>query len=166
MLKTRRCLYQCNQNSLIMIINRAVNTISKTNHVNVFVDFFCQIRWAGNWKLTTSWWCNVARPRTHTDEARSVPGFFWDPLHKHGSTLIPAWVSNYFHHKCKIKCLIHSQTSTAGREVREWISDFIPHINGHMVLVHAGIKAGPWAPGDKKQQGIYMRIEHKRQHSR
>ena len=43
-----------------------------------------------------------------------------------------------------MKLIIHSQTTTV--DVWEWISNFIPHFIGHMViwlLIHAEIKANP-----------------------
>ena len=53
----------------------------------------------------------------------------WDPFYKHGLTLIPAWISNYIHFKCRVNLFIYSQCST----VWKWMNKFIPHFSGHVI---------------------------------
>ena len=62
------------------------------------------------------------------------------PFHKHGLTLILAWISNHIHYKVWEEINnIFPNVNGATVDVFEWISNFVPHFPGH-VLIHAGIK--------------------------
>ena len=58
----------------------------------------------------------------------------WGSFYKHGLTLIPAWISNYIHHKVwdKLTYPLSNFTGTTF-EVWEWISNLIPHVTGHVI---------------------------------
>ena len=55
-------------------------------------------------------------------------------IHKHGFSLIPAWISNHIHYKVwdEITFLFPIFNGSTV-EVWEWISNFIPHFIGHVV---------------------------------
>ena len=64
----------------------------------------------------------------------------WGPFHKYGLTLILAWISNHIHYKVWDEINnIFPNVNGATVDVFEWISNFVPHFPGH-VLIHAGIK--------------------------
>ena len=56
------------------------------------------------------------------------------PLYSHGLTLIPVWISTYIHYKVWDE-IDYSfwNFNGAAVEVWEWISNFILHINGHVI---------------------------------
>ena len=57
------------------------------------------------------------------------------PFYKHGLTLIPAWIINYIHNKVWNEItypFLNFNRCTA--EVYEWISNFIPHLTGHVII--------------------------------
>ena len=58
----------------------------------------------------------------------------WGPFYKHDLTLIPAWISNYIHHKVWDK-IIYPLSNFTGKtfEVWEWMSNLIPHVSGHVI---------------------------------
>ena len=58
-----------------------------------------------------------------------------DPFHKHGLTLIPAWISNYMHYKMWDEILLILSLNFNGFtvEVCEWISNFFPHDTMHVI---------------------------------
>ena len=66
------------------------------------------------------------------------------PFYENGLTLIPAWISNYIHYKVWDEItdpFLNINSATV--EVKEWISNFIPHFSGHVILIHAGIRVKP-----------------------
>ena len=72
-----------------------------------------------------------------------------DPFYQRGSSLIPAWISNYIHE------ITYSFQNFNGAAVKVWkrISNFIPQYTEHMItypcwdqiLIHAN-KRSPWSP--------------------
>ena len=55
-------------------------------------------------------------------------------FYQYGLTLIPAWKSNYIHHKMWGEFLFpFSNSNSATIEVWEWISYFIPQFTGHVI---------------------------------
>ena len=63
------------------------------------------------------------------------------PFYQHTSTLIPAWISNYFHHKIWDETTYpFPNFNRATVEVCEWISDFIPHFTGIWLFSIPGLK--------------------------
>ena len=59
------------------------------------------------------------------------------PFYWHGSTLLPAWISNYIHYNVWMKSLIHSQTSTTWVWKRK--SNSILYICAYMITYPCGI---------------------------
>ena len=58
----------------------------------------------------------------------------WSPFYEHGSSWIPAWVSNYIHYKVYNEITYpFPNFNSATIEAYEWISNFIPHFTGHMI---------------------------------
>ena len=56
------------------------------------------------------------------------------PFYWHGLTLIPAWICNHIHYKMWDEInypFLNFNGATV--EVWEWISNFIPHITGHVI---------------------------------
>ena len=64
------------------------------------------------------------------------------PLCWHGLTLIPACINNYMNYKVWDE-ITYSFPIFNGTTVEawEWISNFIPHLLGMWLLIHAGVKA-------------------------
>ena len=66
------------------------------------------------------------------------------PLWQYRLTLIPAWMSNYIHHKvCDEITFPSPNFNGATVEVWEWISNFIMHFTGHMITY----PCLTWTPG-------------------
>ena len=56
------------------------------------------------------------------------------PFYEHKSTFIPAWISNYIHHKVWDEITYpFPNFNGATVEVWEWISNFIPHFTGTVI---------------------------------
>ena len=53
------------------------------------------------------------------------------PFYLQGLTLIQAWIINYFHYKVRDEITYPFLNFV---EVEEWISNFIPHFTGHVVI--------------------------------
>ena len=64
------------------------------------------------------------------------------PFHYHGSTLIPAWISNHMASKVWNEITyLFVNFNDATIEVWEWISNFIPHLTMDVIIILVGIKA-------------------------
>ena len=55
------------------------------------------------------------------------------PFYKHGLTLIRVWISNCVHYKVWDEIPYQFPNCDACKKVWEWISNFIPHIAGHVI---------------------------------
>ena len=56
------------------------------------------------------------------------------PFYQRGLTLIPAWISNYFHHKVWDEiAYLYVNFNRCTVEVLECISSFIPYFTGHVI---------------------------------
>ena len=56
----------------------------------------------------------------------------------------PSWIGNYIHYKLWDE-IIYSFSNFYGCTIEfwEWISNFNPHVPGHVIVIHAGIKDKP-----------------------
>ena len=57
-----------------------------------------------------------------------------NPIYQHGLTLISAWMSNYNHYKVWDEITYpFPNFNNATIEIREWTSNAIPHLTGHVI---------------------------------
>ena len=65
-------------------------------------------------------------------------------FYKHGLTLIPTWISNYSHYEVWDEITyLFLNFNGAVNKVWEWLSDFIPHFPGHVIIYPCGIRFIP-----------------------
>ena len=85
--------------------------------------------------------CNHGKPKHALLPITCTCIIYQGPLfYKHGLTLISAWTSYHIHYKLwhEITYPFPNFNGTAV-EVWEWVSDFIPHLTGHLITFHGGI---------------------------
>ena len=87
-----------------------------------------------------------AKPRMFlANKTNTIAAVALGPFYKHGLTLILVWISNYIHHKVSGEIThIFPNFNGCPIEVWEWINNFISHVTGMWLLIHAGIKVNPW----------------------
>ena len=56
----------------------------------------------------------------------------WDPVYQHGLTLRPVLISNYIHWRLWY-VITYPNSNGCAVKIREWISNFMPHITGHVI---------------------------------
>ena len=80
-----------------------------------------------------------------------------NPLHQHGVTWIPAWISDYIHYKVWDEITYSFPNfNSCTVEVWEWISNFTPHFTGHVITYlwdYSKSMLVKGAPGDIVQYG-------------
>ena len=70
------------------------------------------------------------------------------PFHYHGLAIIPAYIGYHTHYKVWVEITYpFPNFSGATVEVWEWVSNFIPHFTGH-VIICAGTKVNSLWPSD------------------
>ena len=63
------------------------------------------------------------------------------PFYEHGLTLIPTWLSNYIHYNVwDVITYPFLNFNGCTVEVYEWISNFLLHFTGLVIIILAGIK--------------------------
>ena len=59
----------------------------------------------------------------------------WANFDQHGLTLIQAWLSKYMHYNAWDEIIfLFPNFNCCTIEIWEWISNFIPHFTGHMII--------------------------------